>query len=154
MQQQHLDSHRLSVGLNSPEGSVTSAPWREPAMSAPWREPAMTERATAERANAAGQPSDGSTGQTSQTSPTAVAEPGWLRGVHMRVLVAGMAALGVLALVYPDARRREISAAAEAIHQCDLAAANATLDVDARAQARTHCHQLRVDYAQRYGQDL
>ncbi|SEL10684.1 hypothetical protein SAMN05216359_105205 [Roseateles sp. YR242] len=79
--------------------------------------------------------------------------PGWLRGVHLRVMVAGMAALGVLALVYPDARRREISSAAEAIHQCDLGAANLSLDDAARAQARAHCHQLRLQYTQRYGQE-
>jgi len=85
--------------------------------------------------------------------PDAAPTSGWLHRVPMKLLVAGMAALGVLAMVYPDGRRSEISAAAEAIHQCDLAAARSGMTGEARQQARTHCHALRADYLQRYGQE-
>jgi hypothetical protein len=77
----------------------------------------------------------------------------WLDGVPMKMLVAGMAALAVMALVYPDSRRREVSAAAEAIHQCDLAAARNDLGEDTRQQARAHCQALRRAYRDQYGQE-
>ncbi len=79
---------------------------------------------------------------------------GWLHGVARKLLVAGMCAMAVLALVYPESRRRELSAAAEAVHQCDLAAARAELSEEARQQALAHCRALRVAYRDQYGQEL
>lgn len=138
--QQHLDSHRLPIG-NSGEATTGSAP-------------ASGAAAAAAAAQAPTEPPAPLKAETGST-------PGWLRGVHVRVLVAGMAALAILALVYPDTRRREISAAAEAIHQCDLGAASTTLadttpaqvQVQAQAQARARCHELRIQYTQRYGHE-
>lgn len=79
---------------------------------------------------------------------------GWLQGVARKLLVAGMCAMAVMALVYPESRRRELSAAAEAIHQCDLAAARVELAEEARQLALAHCRSLRMAYRDQYGQEL
>lgn len=79
---------------------------------------------------------------------------GWLQGVARKLLVAGMCAMAVMALVYPESRRRELAAAAEAIHQCDLAAARVELREEARQAALAHCRALRVAFRDDYGQEL
>lgn len=79
---------------------------------------------------------------------------GWLDGITRKLLVAGMAALAILALVYPESRRREAVAAIEAIHHCDLAAARAELTDDARELALAHCRTLRMAYRDQFGQEL